>query len=86
MKSDPVLYWNAVSLETHRLDYAFDTGSDGKPTVPQQAGPTRTSRALAIAHLAMYDAWNTVNATGMAYMGNHANTPTMPPTSAAACR
>jgi hypothetical protein len=63
---DPIKFWNAVALEVHRRDFTFDDafGDDesGAPMdrqmfVPQQGGPTRTSRALAMVHLAMYDAW-----------------------------
>jgi hypothetical protein len=56
---DSILFWNSVALEVHRRDFAFDVDMEtGKPQAPQQGGPTRTSRALAIVHLAMYDAWN----------------------------
>jgi hypothetical protein len=45
-----VLYWNAVLLECSRRDFTrgFSNG--------QQPGPIRTSRAMAIVHLAMHDA------------------------------
>ena len=47
---DAILYWNETALETHRLDFS------GALT-PEQGGPTATSRALAMVHLAMRDAW-----------------------------
>lgn len=53
--TDAILFWNDVANETTRVDY-----STVDPTItpnPEQAGPTRTSRALAIAHWAMYDAY-----------------------------
>ncbi len=81
---DPILFWNAVALEVHRLDFAFEPGADGKPQSPQQNGPTRTSRALAIVHVAMYDAWNGANATGHNYLGTHAGSPPLPAVSAGA--
>ena len=77
--TDPILFWNEVALEVHRRDFAFDPGADGKPQTPQQGGPTRTSRALAIVHIAMYDAWNGANATRNNYLGVHAGAPALPP-------
>jgi hypothetical protein len=78
MPTDPILFWNAVALETHRRDFAFDIGPDGRVQLPEQGGPTRTSRALAIVHIAMYDAWNGANATGNSYLGAHAGAPALP--------
>ncbi len=46
---DPILYWNDVALEANRVSH-----SNGKG---EQTGPTLSSRALAIVHLAMYDAY-----------------------------
>lgn len=51
---DPILQWNAVALEANRRDFSNVTGSS-EPS-PEQGGPTLSSRALAIVHLAMYDA------------------------------
>lgn len=48
---NPILFWNAVVLEANRLDH---TGSmEGE----NQAGPPKSSRAVAIVHLAMHDAY-----------------------------
>ncbi|MCA1995476.1 MAG: phosphatase PAP2 family protein [Coleofasciculus sp. S288] len=46
---DPILYWNEVALEANRVSH-----TNGKD---EQTGPTLSSRALAIVHLAMYDAY-----------------------------
>jgi len=46
---DAILYWNEVSLEANRVSH-----TNGKN---EQTGPTLSSRALAIVHLAMYDAY-----------------------------
>ncbi len=51
---DHILYWNEVALEANRRDFSNVPGTD-KPS-PEQGGPTLSSRALAIVHLAMYDA------------------------------
>ena len=47
--TDPILYWNEVALEANRVSH-----TNGKN---EQTGPTLSSRALAIVHLAMYDAY-----------------------------
>ena len=46
---DPILYWNDVALEANRVSHTNGKG--------EQTGPTLSSRALAIVHLAMYDAY-----------------------------
>jgi hypothetical protein len=46
---DPILFWNHVALEADRVSH-----TNGKN---EQTGPTLSSRALAIVHLAMYDAY-----------------------------
>jgi membrane-associated phospholipid phosphatase len=55
--NDPILYWNAVALEANRVSHTNGKG--------EQTGPTLSSRALAIVHLAMYDAYAAIrrNAT-----------------------
>ena len=46
---DPILLWNEVALEANRVSHTNGQG--------EQTGPTLSSRALAIVHLAMYDAY-----------------------------
>ena len=46
---DPILYWIDVALEANRVSHTRLKG--------EQRGPTLSSRALAIVHLAMYDAF-----------------------------
>ncbi len=46
---DSILYWNDVALETNRVSH-----TNGKE---EQTGPTLSARALAMVHLAMYDAF-----------------------------
>jgi hypothetical protein len=50
---DQILFWNGVALEANRVSHTnfIDTGQN------EQIGPTSSSRALAIVHLAMYDAY-----------------------------
>lgn len=58
---DPIFYWNAVALEANR-----DAHTAGDPADAPQTGPTMSSRALAIVHLAMHDAhFGVVNPTAM---------------------
>src|ERR1051325_8171870 len=51
---DPILEWNGVALDVNRISYSGGVVND-------QLGPTRSSRALAIVHAAMFDAWNSIN-------------------------
>jgi hypothetical protein len=51
---DPVLDWNAIALMAVVNDHSGTFGA------PDQGGPTRTARALAIVHIAMYDAVNAI--------------------------
>lgn len=52
--TDSILYWNEVALEANRVSHTNDK--------KEQTGPTLSSRALAITHLAMHDAYARVNA------------------------
>lgn len=54
----PVLYWNHVGLEMNRITHSL-----GGP----QSGPTMSSRALGLLHLAMHDAYFAVLGTGAPY-------------------
>lgn len=58
-----VLHWNGVLLELSRRDHS--QGYAGG----QHTGPTRTSRAMAIAHLAIYNAVAAVRRHGSLYRG-----------------
>ncbi len=59
---NPVLYWNSVLLEASRRD--FTRGFNNA----QQPGPIRTSRAMAIVHLAIHDAVAFHNKPAAAYL------------------
>lgn len=58
-KMDPILYWNDVALEANRVSH-----SNGKG---EQTGPTLSSRALGIVHLAMHDAFFGVQGKAATY-------------------
>ncbi|MGQ0680713.1 MAG: vanadium-dependent haloperoxidase [Actinomycetota bacterium] len=47
--NDPILYWNDVALEANRVSHTA--------AIKEQAGPVLSARALAIVHIAMYDAF-----------------------------
>src|SRR5262249_48105708 len=65
---DPILEWNAVALEVNRISYSGGVIND-------QVGPTRSSRALAIEHVAMFDAYNSIHGDYTPYLvqAPHAN-------------
>lgn len=50
-------YWNDVALRSNAIDHAQPMVA-GVAASPDQFGPHRTSRALAIVHIAMFDALN----------------------------
>jgi hypothetical protein len=71
-KKDPVrqrlAHWNEVAMNT--------TGLDHTPVAPgetrvfgEQFGPTRASRAMAIVHIAMFDAMNAIDGRYDSYTG-----------------
>jgi hypothetical protein len=52
---DPVLRWNAVAIDASRLDHTAVRAGEQR-TFGEELGPTRTSRAFAIMHIAIADA------------------------------
>jgi len=69
---DSILFWNEVALEANRVSHTNGKG--------EQTGPPLSARALAIVHLAMYDAF--AGASGTA--GLTAYLPGLPPAGAGA--
>lgn len=64
---DPILIWNEIALEANRVNH---TNGQDKP----ESGPPRSARALAIVHLAMYDAYGGVDtAAGLTHYLNPPN-------------
>jgi hypothetical protein len=71
---DSILFWNQVALDASKVDFSTATPTDRM--MPQQGGPTRNSRAMAIVHLAMYDAYAGVR-NGSTYLHyEHGEKPT----------
>ena len=67
---DSILFWNAVTLEANRVSHS-------DPGRRQQTGPALSSRAIAIVHLAMYDAYAAIAASS-AYPRYLPTTPAAP--------
>jgi hypothetical protein len=57
---DPFLRWNEIILDANANDHAL--------TNPDQGGPTQTTRAFAMVHIAMYEAANAVLRIGNPYL------------------
>jgi membrane-associated phospholipid phosphatase len=61
---DAVLYWNDVAQEAVRRDFTHNSAGnrfDQGPLLVEQPGPTRTSRAMAMVHIAIYEAYARCN-------------------------
>jgi vanadium chloroperoxidase len=68
---DSILFWNAVALEAVRVSHS-------EPGRRAQNGPTLSSRALAIVHLAMYDAYAAVAANPKTFPRYSDGSPKLP--------
>ncbi|PSB02615.1 vanadium-dependent haloperoxidase [Merismopedia glauca] len=70
---DAILYWNNIALEAVAIDHTNTPAKGEQKAIPakgEQGGPTRTARALAIVHLAMYDAFNSIAGGSTPYLPN----------------
>src|SRR5205814_1039015 len=70
--TDPILLWNEVALEANRVSHTNGQG--------EQAGPPLSARALAIVHLAMYDAYAGCVPAKLPLYNEKALKPKLPPT------
>ncbi|HYV35341.1 MAG TPA: phosphatase PAP2 family protein [Gemmataceae bacterium] len=61
LSADVILQWNGIALDALKGDYALGH-------TPDQGGPTRDSRALAIVHAAMFDAVNSIDGRFTPYL------------------
>ncbi|GAA6621017.1 hypothetical protein [Scytonema sp. NUACC26] len=61
---DAILFWNDIALTAVANDHT------GSPAPLEQGGPTRTSRALAIVHVAMFDAFNSIDRSYTQYLAS----------------
>ncbi len=71
MPTDYILIWNEIALEANRVSH-----TDGSK---EQNGPTLSSRAMAIVHLAMYDAYAGVTNDPVNFPPYSAALPPVPP-------
>lgn len=62
-------YWNEVALQTMGIDHALPISPTESP-MPEQLGPTRTSRVMAIVQIAVYDALNAIVGRYPGYSGS----------------
>lgn len=62
---DPILYWNAVALEAERTTHTTQA-----PEEAGARGPAGASRAAAMVHLAMHDAYFGLNPDCAPYLGH----------------
>ena len=67
---DRLFLWNEVALDTTAIDHTPPLPTRRRPyTFGQQFGPHRTSRAMAIVHIAMFEAVNAVTNQYESYVG-----------------
>lgn len=64
MNTDAILVWNNIALNAVANDHT------GAAQSINQRGPTRTARALAIVHVAMFDAFNVIARVFTPYLKN----------------
>lgn len=67
---DPILYWNEAVLEANARDHTTPP-APGLPKRVDTRGPTGSSWAFALVHLAMYDAVVAVSGTRRRTPGSH---------------
>jgi hypothetical protein len=63
-----IRYWNQIALDANALDHTPVVAGDSR-IFGEQLGPTRTSRALAIIHIALFDAVNAIAGGYRSYTG-----------------
>ena len=65
-----VLLWNKAALDMTALDHTVSSSVPPAPsTYAEQFGPVRTSRAMAMVHLALFEALNTIDRRYTSYHG-----------------
>jgi hypothetical protein len=67
---DRYLMWNEIALDTTAIDHTpVDPASGEDRQFGEQLGPPRSARAMAIIHIAMFDAENAVTKKFVSYSG-----------------
>ncbi len=70
---DRLLMWNEIALDTTAIDHT-PVQPDEVRVFGEQFGPTRASRAMAIVHIAMFEAVNAAHGRFRSYTGLHSAT------------
>lgn len=66
---DRYMMWNEIALDTTAIDHTPLIAGDVRPAFGDQFGPHRAARAMAITHIAMFEAVNAVTRTFRSYAG-----------------
>lgn len=81
--TDALLRWNIIAVDSSGLDHTPVQAGESR-TFGHQLGPTRSSRAMAIVHIAMFDALNAVVGGYESYTRTPAASPQTSPRAAIA--
>src|SRR5262249_16412420 len=65
---DKVLHWNSIAIECAKIDHGLPAPGAPGDRVGEQFGPTRAGRALAIVHVAIFDAVNAIDRSYTSYL------------------
>ncbi|PYK35669.1 MAG: hypothetical protein DME54_04080, partial [Verrucomicrobia bacterium] len=66
--ADRIRHWNEVAINASGLDHTPVVAGENR-VFGEQFGPTRASRAMAIVHIAIFDAVNAINGRFQSYTG-----------------
>src|SRR5215469_11029582 len=61
-------HWNTVAIDTSGIDHTPVAAGENR-VYGEQFGPTRASRAMAIVHIAMFEAVNAIEGRYTSYIG-----------------
>lgn len=64
-----VQHWNQIAIDASGLDHTPIAPGENRAKFAEQLGPGRSSRAMAIVHLAMFDAANAIEGEYTSYTG-----------------
>jgi hypothetical protein len=64
-----VRHWNQVAIDASGLDHTAPVPGDGREDFAEQLGPGRSARAMAIVHVAIFEAVNAIAGRYQSYTG-----------------
>jgi hypothetical protein len=64
-----VRHWNQVAIDTSGIDHTPPAPGESRADFAEQLGPGRSSRAMAIVHIAVFDAMNAIAGRYQSYTG-----------------